>query len=334
MVKRIGNSQPNRLLGTSAADFLAGLGGNDTLTGLNGEDSLEGGLGHDWLIGGSSLDGLFGAQGNDFLDGGLGEDILVGGAGNDTYVVDDRNDLVTEKRINTVKGFLAIQTEEDLLAIPDAGGNDWVRASITYYLRDDFERVGNVENLELVGQADLIGGGNKLDNVLLGNAGGNTLIGLDGDDYLQGNEGDDLLVGNNDHDVLYGGKGFDVLRGGPGFDGFLFGSKRAFVATDLNFDSILDFRQGEDLIALSDKTFNTLNSNPGNGLTAAGDFATVAQLTQAATSHALIVFSRQGSTLFYNPNRSAAGFGTGGAFALVSEVTALSGATSFLVIDG
>jgi Ca2+-binding RTX toxin-like protein len=119
-----------------------------------------------------------GNAGDDSLDGGAGNDKLVGGLGNDTYVVGSAGDLLIE----------------------NAGeGTDTVQASISYTL------AANVENLVLIGEADLRATGNSLDNRLDANAGNDTLDGGAGNDTLNGN-----LFGN---DTLIAGSGNDDLRG-------------------------------------------------------------------------------------------------------------------------
>jgi Ca2+-binding RTX toxin-like protein len=284
----------NTLLGSAKNDMLIGLGGNDTLTGgagndlLNGgtgDDSLDGGTGSDSLIGGSgndtyvvdssgdvvsetsssggtadtvkssisytlvtnvehltltgtaALNGtgntrantLTGNTGNNILNGKAGADTMIGLTGNDTYVVDRATDEVTE-------GLNA--------------GTDTVQASATYTL------AANVENLQLMGGADLNGTGNDLANLVYANSGDNVLTGGDGIDtvsYLLGafsgvtaslsgvivdTEGsgsdtlidfenltgsayDDDLTGNADANTLDGGAGSDYLRGGAGDDTYL-----------------------------------------------------------------------------------------------------------------
>src|SRR5205085_8585898 len=53
---------------------------------------------------------------------------------------------------------------------------------------------GNVEKLVLLGDADLRGTGNGLDNTLTGNAGANLLQGGAGDDTLDGGDGQDTAA--------------------------------------------------------------------------------------------------------------------------------------------
>src|SRR4051812_20857818 len=97
---------------------------------------------------------LTGSAGNDTLNastdfgdkliGLTGADTMVGGKGDDDYYVDSTGDVTTE---------LAGQ------------GTDRVLASATVILGT------NVENLTLLGGADLGGTGNGADNILIGNIG-------------------------------------------------------------------------------------------------------------------------------------------------------------------
>ncbi|PTQ91428.1 VCBS domain-containing protein, partial [Agitococcus lubricus] len=200
----VGTSGDDNLVSGSGNDTLRGLAGNDTLNGGSGVDVLEGGLGNDVytvdniadqvleqisqgtdtiqasvnytlmgyvenlaLLGTNSINGtgnslnnvLTGNSGNNILNGAKGSDTLLGGLGNDTYMVDSIGDVVTE---------LAEQ------------GIDTVQATISYTL------VGQVENLELLGVANLKGTGNDLNNQLLGNAGNNVLTAGLGADTLNG----------------------------------------------------------------------------------------------------------------------------------------------------
>ena len=137
--------------------------------------------------------------------GGEGGDHMWGGKGNDVYHVDHAGDRIHEGH---------------------GHGNDWVKSSVSHRLG------ANVENLVLVGEDDLNGIGNRLDNVLTGNSGNNVLKGGAGDDILRGGGGDDHLRG---------GAGNDWLRGGTGDDVFAFQHKGGR-------DTVTDFRHGQDRI--------------------------------------------------------------------------------------
>lgn len=119
------------------------------------------------LIGADGNGSLIGADGDDTLDGGQGSDTLVGGQGNDVYVVNSGDDLVSEGA--------------------GQGTADLVRASITYSLLDTDgagPNGGNVENLRLMGTANIDGTGNGVNNILYAGEGNNILNGGAGNDTV------------------------------------------------------------------------------------------------------------------------------------------------------
>jgi Ca2+-binding RTX toxin-like protein len=208
-----GDALDNIIDALAGNDTVNGNGGNDTLIGGLGNDQLLGALGNDTLIGGEGNDTLIGdifggtdndslngGAGNDTLNGGLGRDTLVGGAGDDFYAIGSADATITEQANQ---------------------GTDRVNSSISFTLG------ANLENLTLVGTANISGTGNDLGNIILGNiannflrglAGDDSMNGLDGNDILQGGLGNDTLLGGNGNDVLEGGEGNDILNGGAGID--------------------------------------------------------------------------------------------------------------------
>ena len=238
----LGNDGNNRLEGLDGNDVLRGGGGADILLGGAGNDLLDGGAGIDYLEGGSGDDTyvvdtegdvvvehagegfdvveawsdytlsenieklvlvegsyawcgtgnvgantLVGNSGDNRLDGGAGADVMTGGLGNDTYVVDDVNDVVVE---------LADE------------GDDTVESSIDYVLGE------HLENLTLLGTANLNGTGNAADNLLIGNSGNNRLEGGAGADSLYGGLGDDYYIAESVDDRIheYAGEGTDTVE--------------------------------------------------------------------------------------------------------------------------
>ena len=241
-----GNIFNNIIIGNSGKNILNGGAGNDILNGGGGNDILDGGVGNDILIGGMGNDAYFvdsirdaiienvnegvdnvlssvsytlsanvenlsltgtaningtgnsldniiignsgnnilnGGAGNDILDGGAGNDILIGGIGNDAYFVDSIRDVIIE---NTNQGV------------------DNVLSSVSYTLS------ANVENLSLMGTANINGTGNSLDNIIIGNSGNNILNGGAGNDILDGGIGNDILDGGIGNDTIFGGIGDDT----------------------------------------------------------------------------------------------------------------------------
>ncbi|NJK51201.1 calcium-binding protein [Candidatus Gracilibacteria bacterium] len=212
------------------------------------------------LIGNVGNNFLNGGIGNDTLNGGVGRDTLVGSVGNDTYIIDNIGDLATE-------------------AV--GAGIDTAQSSISYTL------ALNVDNLVLLGTADLTGTGNTLDNVITGNSGNN---------ILRGSIGDDILIGGAGNDILVGQVSNDTLTGGAGNDRFDYNTGRAYSGADLGSDRIDDFTRGQDKIVLGATTFvlgPTLDTS---------EFASVTTDASAKSSSARIVYSSETGNLFYNAN--------------------------------
>ncbi len=151
--------------------------------GNSGDNFLYGNSGNNWLEGNGGNDTIYGNAGNDTLVGDGGTDSLIGGDGEDTYWVKDAGDIVVE-----------------------AVTGDWdaVWSEISYTL------TANVEELDLLGTANLNGTGNSGDNFLYGNSGNNVLNGMSGNDSLLGNAGNDTLQGGGGGDTMWGGSGDDV----------------------------------------------------------------------------------------------------------------------------
>lgn len=118
------------------------------------------------LLGTATDNLLWGLGGNDTLDGGLGADTLQGGAGNDVYVVRQATDRVVETADN---------------------GTDLINAFVSVDLSNTSgsgAASSQVENLRLMGSADLNATGNALNNTVYANNGQNDIDGGLGRDTL------------------------------------------------------------------------------------------------------------------------------------------------------
>ncbi|WP_313433549.1 calcium-binding protein [Novosphingobium sp.] len=227
-------------LATSVIDAI-GSGFNDILSGDAHANRFHGGDGDDRLHGLGGDDVLVGGGGADRLDGGSGADRMEGGSGDDTYYVDDTRDQV-------------IETDA-------AGGIDVVRSEVDFTLGD------HLEQLYLIGTADINGSGNALANILYGNDGDN---------------------------VLSGGGGADKLQGGGGADIFLYDSLESAASAD----TILDFQHGLDRIAIDREAFAGLAGRQ------AGALETLA-IRKTATAPDMHVFYDPGvGTLYYDVDGS------------------------------
>jgi trimeric autotransporter adhesin len=217
----IGNGFNNILDGGIGADSLTGGSGNDTYvvdnagdavteTAGEGTDTVQssidytlganlenltltgsafvgtGNTADNVITGNAGINVLFGLDGNDTIDSGGGADLLIGGLGNDTYIVHSGGEGIFENANE---------------------GTDTVLSTTHYALS------ANVENLVLLGSADLQGYGNDLANTLDGNAGNNILNGGIGADIMSGGAGNDVYFVDNagDQVVENPGEGNDVV---------------------------------------------------------------------------------------------------------------------------
>ena len=214
-----GNSGSNVLDGGLGADGMLGGAGNDAYFVDNAGDAVfeNSGEGNDTVFstvhlrltanvenlvlqgsadlqgyGNSLSNAIYGNSGSNVLDGGLGVDGMLGGAGNDAYFVDNAGDAVFEN---------------------SGEGNDTVFSTVHLRL------TANVENLVLLGSADLQGYGNSLSNALYGNSGNNLIDGGAGADMINGGAGADTLMGGADNDIFVFNIGKRARRYRRGFRG-------------------------------------------------------------------------------------------------------------------
>lgn len=212
-------------------NILLGNAGNNVLSGLAGNDALNGDAGNDTLEGGA---------GNDTLNGGTGADTLTGGLGDDVYYIDDASDVIVEK-IN--EGF------------------ETVNSTVNFAL----DSGNGLNNLILLGTADINGNGNGNGNTITGNTGNNILSGGGNNDSLGGGAGNDGLNGGAGNDTLTGGTGSDTAiynlltatdkTGGNGVDTWT-DFKVGNTSTDSNADKIdisdllINYAGGESVSSL------------------------------------------------------------------------------------
>lgn len=193
-------------------------------------------------------DVITGTKGNDTLDGMTGADRMSGGAGNDSYFVDNVGDVVIETS--------------------NSGGKDIIYSAVDYVIS------AFVENMQLLGTANLKGTGNELANVITGNAGDNVLLGMGGTDQLIGGAGNDVLDGGTGIDRMVGGLGDDVYYVDNIKDEVveLAGEGRDTVHSTVNFSLVgksietLILEGTADLKATGNEQANTLVGNAGNNI--------------------------------------------------------------------
>ncbi len=254
----------------------------EVVTGNSSANTLVGGVRNDALSGVAGNDVLKGGGGSDTLNGGTGIDVMIGGDGSDTFVVDVYADITTE------------------LA---TGGTDTV-TSMAMSL--NLGHHVNVENITLLGAANLSATGNAAANTLRGNIGANWLNGSGGNDFFNG------------------GLGNDIMAGGTGNDMFVFNSA---PNANTNRDTIVDFVAVNDTILLDNAVFAALGAATGT-LSAASFWASATGLAHDANDR--ILYNKTTGALIYDSNGSAAG----GAihFATLSNHPANITAANFLVI--
>ncbi|MGB3405796.1 MAG: FG-GAP-like repeat-containing protein [Microcoleaceae cyanobacterium] len=221
----------------------------------------------------------------------------------------------------------SVQTVSVLLNQTGENPIDTIESDETYTLQP------GEENLILIGNSNIDGIGNELDNQITGNRRRNRLEGMSGNDTLDGGdqrdtliggEGDDSLVGGDNRDILNGGNGDDNLTGGESRDTFVFATDEPFNG-DIGVDTITDFDPDDDSIELSQTTFTSLESEVDDEFSIPAEFAIVADITEVELSEALIVYNQPTGELFYNENSIDPGFGNGGLFATFDDMPILEG---------
>jgi Ca2+-binding RTX toxin-like protein len=167
---------------------------------------------------------------------------------------------------------------------------------------------------------------------VIGTARNDVIKGNNQDNRLDGSEGDDRLIGGNGNDTLTGDAGNDILTGGNGKDRFVFKSnipdtdssssfERATLQKTIGVDKITDFTPGIDKIVLDRNLFTSQTSRLSNSRV---DYGFVDTVQQVKRSKALIVYMKNTGQIYYNANRTEAGFGDGGLFAEVTKNLALN----------
>jgi serralysin len=346
-LRLIGNELDNIIEGNAGANYLFGGGGIDALYGFAGDDTYvvttggtrvfeTGGNGfdtiyvytgftlaagisverisvYDWTttmsvaIGGNELVNLIeGNAGVNQITGGGGADTMIGFGGNDEYLISDSGTIVVE-------------------AV--GGGFDSVRTTVDYTLAPGME----IEQLlSLSPSVSLHLVGNEFGQFIMAFAGNDVLEGGGGNDTIWGNEGSDVMLGGDGNDLLEdrtslaetdrldGGLGADRMAGGGGADRFEFTT----TLGSGNVDTIVDFLNGADVIALDDAIFTALAPGP----LPASAFVVGSAATTA--DHRIIFTGGTSRELYYDPD------GTGPAaavhFATIENTSAVN-ASHFIV---
>jgi Ca2+-binding RTX toxin-like protein len=187
----VGNALNNKLLGNHLHNQLFGLEGDDQLDGGGGDDQLDGGASNDLLEGGAGQDTLYGGLGNDKLYGGDDADVLYGGAGTDQLFGGAGNDALYG---GSLGGTMTGGAGDDYYVLNHSGTEAIDSVQGGYDRVDSYINVAlnqNIEELRLLGSANLQGSGNTLNNKIFGNTGNNLLRGGKGLDLINGGAGGD-----------------------------------------------------------------------------------------------------------------------------------------------
>ena len=294
--------QLNAGVGITVADTLTFRSGGDIviagsaaifaavpLFGFVDDDGADGGVGGQALVGAAFAQSLnlTGNDDNDTLQGGAAADTLNGGAGVDSMLGRGGNDTY-------------VATAGDNITEAVGEGEDTVQAAV------DFSLGANLENLTLLGSADLDGTGNELDNRISGNAGDNLLDGgAEGDDIINGFAGQDTLSGGTDNDRLNGGGNKDLLSGGGKNDTLSGGGAQDRFRFDTapntasNNDEIIDYVVADDTVELENAVFTSLAA----GLLPANQFVSGAA---AVDGNDFIIHNSATGAIFYDPDGNGA----------------------------
>ncbi|WP_143519234.1 calcium-binding protein [Pseudomonas sp. QTF5] len=317
----------------SAYENAYGGDGNDALiaTGL-GYVSLNGDDGDDLLTAsGNRFGSLNGGNGNDTLDTrSMNSDYWVslslsGGLGSDTYRVGDGTGSL---RINDAKDN---STVADTNMVEFASGIDPASLQLSRSGNDLIVTFANGRTLTVssqfaTGSNGYEGGvqtfhfadGTEISRYALpgfgATNGDDTIFGAGGSDSLNGLAGNDSIDAQAGNDTLDGGTGNDILTGGMGNDFFRFST----VPGAGNLDSVSDFTQGQDVLALNSGLFNL------QGQIVAESLANVSG-AQNEVAGAHLVFNQDDQTLYYDVDGAA----NGNAVAVVT----LTGVTNLTASD-
>ena len=182
-------------------------------------------------------------------------------------------------------------------AVIDGGSDtDTIRA------RSDVLNATNVENIILLGSADLAATGDDATTNITGNNGNNVLIsgaanammmGHAGNDLIDGGQGNDTLNGGFGDDTLIGGLGTDEMAGDYGSDVFVF-NEVSEMGRGATRDVLTDFQRGMDLIDVSAISSGAFSFVGLSGFTSSGTMEISFRLLAGGTT-ALVEFDENGS---------------------------------------
>jgi hypothetical protein len=180
----------------------------------------------------------------------------------------------------------------------DLGGYDKIISSVSYSLVDQYQLVTDVssqelvlesgryvEDIELVGSANLNATGNALNNILTGNSANNILNGREGNDTYITNQGSDIILFQllNVQDVT-GGNGQDTV-----LDFYLGDAKTNAQADQIDLSDLLvgyseNTSSVSDFINVKQENGNTIISIDRDGTETTFESAQLIALNQTSTT--------------------------------------------------
>jgi Ca2+-binding RTX toxin-like protein len=303
-------------------DFrINGLAGNDSINGGDGNDSLSGGLDADTLAGGLGNDQFIfnTALGATNVDRVLDFSKVVGNT--DTFVLDraifrtlDAGTVLTAAEFRSGGGAITANAATQRIIYDTATGN-------LYYDSDGTGPVAPVRfataaSVPAVGATPVIPALTNTDftlvgippvvppvvppagNVINGTAANDNLVGTAAADVINGLAGNDTINGGAGNDSIDGGDGNDILTGGLGADRFIFSTA---LNSATNVDTLTDFAQGTDQLALSRGIFAAFGAT---ATTVAVNQFEVVRGTGATLGTTRLFYDRNNQGLFYDPDGS------------------------------
>ena len=212
------------VVATVRADAVVAVDTGAHIATLAGNDSVAGGAGNDWIDLGSGSDLVLASAGQDTINGGQGVDRLVFGLHSTHVLVTTINgqsvvlSALGQSFISGIEEFEFVDGVQSAASKPltliSAAAAALGAAPVRVNVAIDSLADASVQDVRLLGRADLDFIGNANGNRVVGNAGSNLIFGEAGNDRLHGYAGDDLLNGGAGDDTLSGGLGRDTLNGG------------------------------------------------------------------------------------------------------------------------
>lgn len=231
--------------------------------------------GNDTVLGTDIGEAIRDLVGHNNILGGGGADTLTGGSGNDHIYGQSPNGG------SDVGDVISAGAGSDY--INGNAGNDTINGG------DGSDRIQGGADDDLIN-------GDAGNDTINGNRGNDSINGGDGNDSLRGGQGNDTIAGGAGNDMLQGDLGVDQLTGGDGADWFIFGAGTSAIGATI--DSVTDFQQGTDRIALGFTPASVLVGGSATSIDAARS-AAQALFDGRVGDQEVAAISYQGGTLLF-----------------------------------